>query len=184
MYKHPATSLSYAFEFLGNLPQQPFGYAVFVCVGVEQRVVGMHLIGKNSDEMVQGFAFALKLGFTKSDLDSMIGVHPTIAKEAIRGFPDWSPKSGLASRCLSSSNAAQFSAQSWFERMTMQPETLKQLAVWASGVGIGTAVLAFCALGCVLLGICACCLQCHSGGAAPKKNGQMTLSGIKDKDLL
>ena len=45
-----------------------------VCVGAEERVVGIHLLGMASDEMMQGFAVAVKMGATKSDL----GMKPVI----------------------------------------------------------------------------------------------------------
>ena len=54
-----------------------------VCSGDEQRVVGIHLIGDNVDEMLQGFAVALKMGATKADLDSTIAIHPISAEELV-----------------------------------------------------------------------------------------------------
>lgn len=54
-----------------------------VCVGAEQRVVGVHLIGDGVDEMLQGFAVAVKVGITKSDLDETVAVHPTSAEELV-----------------------------------------------------------------------------------------------------
>ena len=41
-----------------------------VCVGEEERVVGLHAVGVGADEMLQGFAVALKMGATKSDFDN------------------------------------------------------------------------------------------------------------------
>jgi glutathione reductase (NADPH) len=54
-----------------------------VCVGKEQRVVGIHIIGDNADEMLQGFAVAVKMGATKADFDSTIAIHPTSAEELV-----------------------------------------------------------------------------------------------------
>ncbi len=54
-----------------------------VCVGEEQRVVGIHLIGDNVDEMLQGFAVAVKMGATKADLDDTIAIHPISAEELV-----------------------------------------------------------------------------------------------------
>src|SRR5690606_4423347 len=48
-----------------------------VCVGDEQRVIGIHLFGREADEMLQGFAVAMKLGARKRDLDDTIAIHPT-----------------------------------------------------------------------------------------------------------
>ncbi len=54
-----------------------------VCVGPEQKVVGIHLIGDSVDEMLQGFAVALKMGATKADLDNTIAIHPISAEELV-----------------------------------------------------------------------------------------------------
>ena len=54
-----------------------------VCVGEKQHVVGVHLIGDNVDEMLQGFAVALKMGATKADLDNTIAIHPVSAEELV-----------------------------------------------------------------------------------------------------
>ncbi|HEY3494317.1 MAG TPA: glutathione-disulfide reductase [Polyangiaceae bacterium] len=54
-----------------------------VVVGPEERVVGIHAIGIGSDELIQGFAVALKLGARKADLDRTIAIHPTTAEELV-----------------------------------------------------------------------------------------------------
>jgi len=54
-----------------------------VCVGEAQRVVGIHLIGDNVDEMLQGFAVAVKMGATKADFDNTIAIHPISAEELV-----------------------------------------------------------------------------------------------------
>ncbi|MCB1925641.1 MAG: glutathione-disulfide reductase [Gammaproteobacteria bacterium] len=54
-----------------------------VCAGDEQRVVGIHLIGDNVDEMLQGFAVAVKMGATKADFDNTIAIHPISAEELV-----------------------------------------------------------------------------------------------------
>ena len=54
-----------------------------VCAGEEQKVVGIHLIGDNVDEMLQGFAVALKMGATKADFDNTIAIHPVSAEELV-----------------------------------------------------------------------------------------------------
>lgn len=54
-----------------------------VVTGAEERVVGIHSIGLGSDELIQGFAVALKLGATKADLDRTIAIHPTAAEELV-----------------------------------------------------------------------------------------------------
>ena len=54
-----------------------------VCAGEEERVVGIHIIGDNSDEMLQGFAVAVKMGATKADFDNTIAIHPSSAEELV-----------------------------------------------------------------------------------------------------
>ena len=54
-----------------------------VCVGEEERVVGIHLLGEAADEILQGFAVALKLGVTKRQLDDTVAIHPTSAEEVV-----------------------------------------------------------------------------------------------------
>ena len=54
-----------------------------VCVGDDERVVGLHLVGDNVDEMLQGFAVAVKMGATKADFDNTIAIHPTSAEELV-----------------------------------------------------------------------------------------------------
>ena len=41
-----------------------------ICVGTEEKVVGLHVIGMGVDEMLQGFGVAMKMGATKADFDS------------------------------------------------------------------------------------------------------------------
>jgi glutathione-disulfide reductase len=54
-----------------------------VCAGREEKVVGIHLIGDNADEMLQGFAVAVKMGATRADFDNTIAIHPTSAEELV-----------------------------------------------------------------------------------------------------
>ena len=54
-----------------------------VCVGAEERVAGIHLLGEGADEILQGFAVALKKGITKRDLDDTMAIHPTSAEEVV-----------------------------------------------------------------------------------------------------
>lgn len=49
----------------------------------DDRVVGVHLVGLDAPEMIQGFAVALKCGATKAQLDATLGVHPTSAEELV-----------------------------------------------------------------------------------------------------
>lgn len=54
-----------------------------VTIGPEERVVGIHLFGLGVDEMLQGFAVALRMGATKSDFDRTVAIHPTAAEELV-----------------------------------------------------------------------------------------------------
>ncbi|HUH87335.1 MAG TPA: glutathione-disulfide reductase [Pusillimonas sp.] len=54
-----------------------------VCVGSEEKIVGIHGIGYGMDEMLQGFAVALKMGATKKHFDDTVAIHPTAAEEFV-----------------------------------------------------------------------------------------------------
>jgi glutathione reductase (NADPH) len=54
-----------------------------VTVGPEQRIVGAHIIGSGADEMLQGFAVAVRMGATKRDFDDTVAIHPTSAEELV-----------------------------------------------------------------------------------------------------
>jgi glutathione reductase (NADPH) len=54
-----------------------------VCVGPDQRIVGCHIIGTGADEMLQGFAVAIRMGATKGDFDDTVAIHPTSAEELV-----------------------------------------------------------------------------------------------------
>ena len=54
-----------------------------VVVGEDERVVGIHSIGLGSDELLQGFAVALKMGAKKADFDRTVAIHPTAAEELV-----------------------------------------------------------------------------------------------------
>ena len=58
-----------------------------ICAGDEELVVGLHVIGMGSDEMLQGFGIAMKMGATKADFDSCIAIHPTASEEFVTMFP-------------------------------------------------------------------------------------------------
>ncbi|OKY25080.1 glutathione-disulfide reductase [Thalassotalea sp. PP2-459] len=54
-----------------------------ICVGKEEKIVGIHSIGFGSDELLQGFAVAMKMGATKADFDNTVAIHPTSAEEFV-----------------------------------------------------------------------------------------------------
>ena len=49
----------------------------------ESQVVGVHMIGDACDEMLQGFAVAVRMGATKADFDKTVAIHPTSAEELV-----------------------------------------------------------------------------------------------------
>jgi glutathione reductase (NADPH) len=57
--------------------------AKLIVQGEEEKVIGCHIIGLNSDEILQGFAVAMKMGATKKDFDDTIAIHPTSAEELV-----------------------------------------------------------------------------------------------------
>jgi pyruvate/2-oxoglutarate dehydrogenase complex dihydrolipoamide dehydrogenase (E3) component len=53
---------------------------VLVARSLDDRVVGIHLLGEHAGEIVQGFALAIKGKMSKQDLDDLVGIHPTSAE--------------------------------------------------------------------------------------------------------
>ncbi|TNH05140.1 glutathione-disulfide reductase [Testudinibacter sp. TR-2022] len=54
-----------------------------VCAGPDEKIVGLHGIGFGVDEMIQGFAVAIKMGATKADFDNTVAIHPTGSEEFV-----------------------------------------------------------------------------------------------------
>ncbi|KAK9382915.1 uncharacterized protein V2V93DRAFT_342473 [Kockiozyma suomiensis] len=54
-----------------------------IVAGEEEKVVGMHIIGDASAEILQGFGVAIKMGATKADFDNCVAIHPTSAEELV-----------------------------------------------------------------------------------------------------
>lgn len=54
-----------------------------IVLGPEERVMGLHAIGRGVDEMIQGFAVAVKMGATKRDFDNCVAIHPTASEEFV-----------------------------------------------------------------------------------------------------
>ena len=54
-----------------------------VCLGKEEIVIGCHIVGQGADELLQGFAVAIKMGAQKKDLDNTVAIHPTLAEELV-----------------------------------------------------------------------------------------------------
>jgi glutathione reductase (NADPH) len=54
-----------------------------VTVGPREKILGCHIIGPGADEMLQGFAVAIRMGATKCDFDDTVAIHPTSAEELV-----------------------------------------------------------------------------------------------------
>ena len=54
-----------------------------VCVGADEKIVGIQMIGDGVDEMLQGFAVAVKMGARKADFDNTVAIHPTSSEELV-----------------------------------------------------------------------------------------------------
>ncbi len=54
-----------------------------ITVGDDERVIGCHMIGDNVDEILQGFAVAIRMGATKREFDDTVAIHPTSAEEVV-----------------------------------------------------------------------------------------------------
>ena len=62
---------------------KPKTHYKLICLLPDEKVVGLHLIGMGSDEILQGFGVAIKMGATKADFDSCVAIHPTAAEELV-----------------------------------------------------------------------------------------------------
>lgn len=54
-----------------------------VCLDDDEKIIGLHGIGIGVDEMLQGFAVAIKMGATKADFDNTVAIHPTGSEEFV-----------------------------------------------------------------------------------------------------
>jgi len=66
-----------------NIAHKPKTYIKMLTQGPEEKVVGLHIIGLGADEMVQGFAVAIKLGATRNDFNETVAIHPTASEEVV-----------------------------------------------------------------------------------------------------
>lgn len=62
--------------------KEPTAYKL-VCAGDDEKVVGVHILGRGSDEILQGFGVAVRMGATKANFDSCVAIHPTAAEELV-----------------------------------------------------------------------------------------------------
>ncbi|KAL1889771.1 Glutathione reductase [Ceratocystis pirilliformis] len=80
VYKTNFTAMYYA--MMDPDQKGPTSYKLIV-TGKEEKVVGLHIMGLGSGEMLQGFGVAVKMGATKADFDSCVAIHPTSAEEIV-----------------------------------------------------------------------------------------------------
>ena len=83
VYASTFVNLWYGTWFGGNAGNKPLTKYKLVCRKSDDKVLGLHMIGMGSDEVLQGFGVALKMGATKADFDSCIAIHPTAAEEMV-----------------------------------------------------------------------------------------------------
>jgi len=78
VYQNRFTDMYYAVT-----PQRVPTVVKLIATGADEKIVGCHVIGRAADEMIQGFAVALKMGATKADFDNTVAIHPTAAEELV-----------------------------------------------------------------------------------------------------
>ena len=78
IYTSEFTDMYYA---MGD--HKPKTLCKLVTAGKQARVVGCHVVGRGADEMIQGFAVAIKMGATKEDFDNTVAIHPTAGEEMV-----------------------------------------------------------------------------------------------------
>ena len=78
VYTSAFTPMYYA---LGDRKQR--SVLKLITAGNDERIVGCHVIGEGADEMLQGFAVAIRMGATKADFDDTVAIHPTNAEELV-----------------------------------------------------------------------------------------------------
>jgi len=78
VYSSEFTPMRYALAARGSRTAMKL-----VCAGDDEKVVGIHIIGDNADEMLQGFAVAVKMGATRADFNNTIAIHPSSAEELV-----------------------------------------------------------------------------------------------------
>ncbi|KAI5956429.1 GLR1 [Candida jiufengensis] len=81
IYNSKFTAMYYAMMD-NDKDKSPTVYRI-VCLGPEEKVVGLHLVGDSSAEILQGFGVAIKMGATKKDFDNCVAIHPTSAEELV-----------------------------------------------------------------------------------------------------
>lgn len=78
IYRSEFVNLRYALS-----DRKPQTFMKLICAGAAEKIVGCHLIGDGVDEILQGFAVAIKMGACRADLDACVAIHPTAAEELV-----------------------------------------------------------------------------------------------------
>ncbi|MCB9639922.1 MAG: glutathione-disulfide reductase [Myxococcales bacterium] len=78
VYTSTFTNMYYA---LGE--KKPKTAMKLIVHGEQEHILGIHLIGRNADEIIQGFSVAVRMGACKADLDATLAIHPTSAEELV-----------------------------------------------------------------------------------------------------
>ncbi|MBA3581394.1 MAG: glutathione-disulfide reductase [Gammaproteobacteria bacterium] len=78
IYQTEFTSMRYAFSDNANKT-----WMKLIVQGAEEKVIGCHMIGNGVDEILQGFAVAIRMGATKKDFDDTLAIHPTSGEELV-----------------------------------------------------------------------------------------------------
>lgn len=81
VYTSKFTAMYYAMMDSDDF-KTPTAYKIVV-TGPEEKVVGLHIVGDSSAEILQGFGVAIKMGATKKDFDNCVAIHPTSAEEIV-----------------------------------------------------------------------------------------------------
>ena len=97
MYSSDFVNLYYGSFYEGGIGAKPITKYKLICLGPSEKVVGLHLIGMGSDEVLQGFGVAMKMGATKADFDRCLAIHPTAGEELVTMAP-WGVAAAVPAR--------------------------------------------------------------------------------------
>ncbi|KAG7851215.1 hypothetical protein KL941_000884 [Ogataea angusta] len=79
VYQSKFTSMFYAM----SEHKSPTAYKLVCVKSQNEKVVGLHIVGDASSEILQGFGVAIKMGATKANFDDCVAIHPTSAEELV-----------------------------------------------------------------------------------------------------
>lgn len=105
IYTSKFANLYYGIFDVKSPDEKPKTCMKLICAGTEEKVVGLHIIGMGSDEMLQGFGVAIKMGATKADFDSCIAIHPTASEELVT-MGTWGTSPAISGAKVSPLNGA------------------------------------------------------------------------------